>query len=285
MTPAAVLAGEARWCVVESRWQDVLPGLPAGSVGVCLCDPPYSPRTHAKSRAGARGSSGAPLRDGNGRLSKAAFSRAVDFGFDAITQEEREAFADQCARLVQRWTLVFSDVESSSDWRGALVSAGLDYARTGAWVKEGCTPQFTGDRPAAAFEAITIVHQPGRKRWNGGGARGVWTHAIATERGGSAGVLSGASESRVHPTQKPLPLMLELVELFTDPGDVVLDAFAGSSTCGVACLRLGRRFIGIEMQAQHVATSRERLAAEERGSTLAAARAGQTTIFDRLGGT
>ena len=73
--------------------------------------------------------------------------------------------------------------------------------------------------------------------------------------------------------------MLRLVELFTDPDDLVLDPFCGSGTTGVACLRLGRRFIGIEKDATYAAVARERLEAESKGLTLRDARAGQLPMF------
>jgi DNA modification methylase len=73
--------------------------------------------------------------------------------------------------------------------------------------------------------------------------------------------------------------MIELVELFTDPDEIILDPFAGSGTTGVACLRLGRRFIGIEKDAKYAAIARERLTAESQGLTLRDARAGQQSLF------
>ena len=84
---------------------------------------------------------------------------------------------------------------------------------------------------------------------------------------------------RIHPTQKPVELMLECVSLVTKPGETVLDAFAGSGTTGVACLRLGRRFIGIEKDPKYFALACDRLRAEERGSTLQAQRAGQLPLL------
>jgi len=73
--------------------------------------------------------------------------------------------------------------------------------------------------------------------------------------------------------------MLELVEAFTDPDEIVLDPFAGSGTTGVACLRLGRRFIGIERDEKYAAAATERLAAESKGLDLRAARAGQLSLL------
>ena len=65
-----------------------------------------------------------------------------------------------------------------------------------------------------------------------------------------------------HPTQKPLPLMRYLVETFTNPGDVVLDCYAGSGTTLVACKQTGRQWIGIEKNHEYAETSKTRLAQE-----------------------
>jgi site-specific DNA-methyltransferase (adenine-specific) len=64
-----------------------------------------------------------------------------------------------------------------------------------------------------------------------------------------------------HETQKPIDLMVELVRLFTDPGDLILDPFAGSGTTGVAAIRLGRRFIGWERDPKYHAIAVKRLTA------------------------
>ncbi len=55
----------------------------------------------------------------------------------------------------------------------------------------------------------------------------------------------GAGEKRWHPTQKPIPLMEWCVDM-AGPG-IVLDPFMGSGTTGVACVKLGRKFVGIEI--------------------------------------
>jgi site-specific DNA-methyltransferase (adenine-specific) len=52
----------------------------------------------------------------------------------------------------------------------------------------------------------------------------------------------------MHPTLKPLALMEHLVQTYSNENDVVLDPFMGSGTTGVACRKLGRRFIGIERE-------------------------------------
>lgn len=56
----------------------------------------------------------------------------------------------------------------------------------------------------------------------------------------------GGNAPRVHPTQKPIKLMQEIVRDYTEPNALILDPFMGSGTTGVACIQTGRRFIGIE---------------------------------------
>ncbi|WP_448560828.1 DNA-methyltransferase [Trichothermofontia sp.] len=72
----------------------------------------------------------------------------------------------------------------------------------------------------------------------------------------------GKDEKRYgkHPTQKPVKLVSRCLRASTNPGDLVFDPFAGSSTTGVAALSLGRRFIGCEADTKHIELSIKRLA-------------------------
>jgi len=67
----------------------------------------------------------------------------------------------------------------------------------------------------------------------------------------------------LHPTQKSLKLMTELVLIHTNKGDTVLDPFMGSGTTGVACKELGREFIGIELDKAYYETACNRLKGEQ----------------------
>lgn len=253
-----VFAGRATWCVLEADNAAVLPTFGAKSVDHVITDPPYEAEAHTKHRTNR-----AVLE---GRMTDASID------FDAITEGVRTWFSAEAARLSSGWVLAFCQAEGVMPWRLCLESSGAKWRRAQIWVKPDSSPQFTGDRPGAGYESIaTAWAGEGRSSWNGGGSRGVYTHCC-----------HACAEVVGHPTTKPLPLMLELVSLFTDPGDLVLDPFCGSGTTGVACMRLGRRFIGIERDAKYAQVARERLEAEGRGLTLSAARAGQTSIFDTM---
>jgi site-specific DNA-methyltransferase (adenine-specific) len=53
---------------------------------------------------------------------------------------------------------------------------------------------------------------------------------------------------KIHPTQKPVPLLRRLIEIFTDPGDVVIDPCAGSGSSLLAAAQCGRRAYGFEIK-------------------------------------
>ncbi len=72
---------------------------------------------------------------------------------------------------------------------------------------------------------------------------------------------SRASENsqHYHPTQKPVALMGWCIENFTEVGDTVFDPFMGSGSTGVACMQLGRNFIGCELDPKYYSIAEKRI--------------------------
>jgi DNA modification methylase len=62
-----------------------------------------------------------------------------------------------------------------------------------------------------------------------------------------------------HPTPKPVELAEHFIRLHTRPGDLVLDPFMGRGWVGVACVKLGRRFVGVESDREHFDHAADRL--------------------------
>ncbi len=235
------------WQVITGDWREH-----DWTADHIICDPPYDARTHKGHAVEAWGK-------------RAPFKReAVSFApFDVCA-----SMPDLLARS-KRWTVCFCSLEMMGDY---AATAGPSWIRAGVWVKVAPAPQFSGDRPATGTDGIAIMHPPGRKRWNNGGAPAVW-YSMAPR-----------GEHRYHETPKPVGLMMDLVEAFSDPGELICDPFCGSGTTGVACLRTGRRFLGYEINPETASTARERLEAEDRGLSLADAKRGQLGILDALRG-
>ena len=63
----------------------------------------------------------------------------------------------------------------------------------------------------------------------------------------------------LHPTQKSLKLMEDLLQIHSNEGDTILDCFMGSGTTGVACANLNRDFIGIEMDDKYFEIAKQRI--------------------------
>lgn len=240
---------------------DVLPQL--RPVDHVITDPPYGRDVYlraARTTASDKGLSDYELKRRGQALKK------MGAGEIGAIDEILEPVGREIARLVRRWAIVFSDAEMTHRWRASLTAEwsdlfgkeavhGMRYVRTGVWVKPDAMPQMTGDRPGTGFEPCTITHAPGSMCWNGGGSLAVWTHSTAKGDGRPDG----------HPCPKPLPLMTELVTLFTDEGETILDPFAGSGTTGVAAKLNGRKAILIEREEKYCEVAAKRLRETEPG--------------------
>jgi site-specific DNA-methyltransferase (adenine-specific) len=78
-----------------------------------------------------------------------------------------------------------------------------------------------------------------------------WWHTIVATNG---------KEKTGYPTQKPLGIIRRIISASSNPGETVLDFFAGSGTTGAACLELGRRFILVDNNVQALETMAKRFA-------------------------
>lgn len=81
-----------------------------------------------------------------------------------------------------------------------------------------------------------------------------WWHTI---------VATNSKEKTGYPTQKPLAILNRIITASSNPGDVVMDFFAGSGTAGEACLKLGRRFILVDNNPAALEVMRRRFSGQE----------------------
>jgi site-specific DNA-methyltransferase (adenine-specific) len=205
-----------------------------GDVAAILTDPPYGAETHNKDRTG---------RNADGIIVEAPIP------FVPLADFDRELLSAFACQNCHGWSLIFSQDEHLLRWRNSmetLIGGGTRYFRSMIWLKPNAKPNLNGDGPGKGHEMIaSFWGGSGRPKWNGGGKLGVFIH--------------NRPAKPCHPTEKPVPLMKELVRLFTNPGDVIFDPFMGSGSTGVAALELGRRFIGVEKNPEYFALATRRV--------------------------
>lgn len=223
--------------------------LPDKSVDHAILDPPYEAEAHSKGRRQATAWRG-------GKDGRAPALKVKAIPYPPITGEQRAAVGREIPRVTRGWALVFCQAEALHLWRASLEGGGARHVRMGVYRKLDAQPQYSGDRPGVGWEAIEIVWCGNeRPRWNRGGRVAVW-EASREFRLGPGGVAKQAPVDGA----KPLDLMEQLVGDFTARGALVCDPFAGSGTTGVACKRLGRRFIGWEIKPEYHAIAAKRIA-------------------------
>lgn len=196
---------------------EVMAGMEDASVKAVLTDPPYTERTHAKAKTRKTVDSG----------------RAITF--DSFTDADLDAAMSECGRITQSW------VVATLDYRHAVrmeSESAMRMMRVGVWVKTNPMPQITGDRPGQGWEAIAYMHRADVKpAWNGGGKHGNYILPTVLNDG--------------HPSSKPLSMVGDWVAKFTNPGDTILDPFAGSGTTLRAAVDNGRKAIGVELDEKY----------------------------------
>ena len=139
------------------------------------------------------------------------------------------------------------------------------------WRKSNPMPNFRGRRFTNAHETLIWASRDAAARaytfnyeaLKAGNediqVRSDWTIALCTgeER------LKGRDKKKLHPTQKPEALLARVILSSSRPDDLVLDPFCGTGTTGAVAKRLGRRFIGVERDANYAAAAERRITAVE----------------------
>lgn len=204
---------------------EVMASLQPGSFGDCLADPPYSSGGNVRDKAQATSSK-----------YQSSENRGLYPEFQGDTRDQRSYLAWSALWLGRARELVAPAglVGVFSDWRQLPVTT--DAVQCGGWVWRGVVPwdKTEGSRPQLGRyrnqTEFVIWGSNGARPMAGPVAPGVFRHAVPRQKHHIAG--------------KPVELMEGLLRVMRGP---ILDPFAGSATIGVACLRLGLPYTGIEV--------------------------------------
>lgn len=268
MTIEAVLSGSARWTVVQGDCLEVIPVLPPEARVTVAADPTYGIGAYKTDR------------DITTKMLEAVKGWRT-LALKGYAQDLHRWFMDAGIRDVEEWIPWFPTnhaCKANGNSR-RLPKWHEDWAVCGHVPGQQRLMRERADHKVS--QRINELHRAKNKDHSSAYdprslARmgDVWTDP-------SPGI-AFQSHLRLHPNQTALGVQLKLVELISDPGDLILDPFAGSASLGVACLRLDRRYIGIEISEEWAQLCRDNLTAEEQGSTVHAQRAGQLPLLGGL---
>ncbi len=115
-----------------------------------------------------------------------------------------------------------------------------------AWVKPNPAPQARKVKWCSGLEHFIVAYR-GRHHYN-------------YKAGMHPGyIIASSPRKRHHPTEKPQKVLREIIKWWSFHGDVILDPFAGSGSTGVAAVRHGRHFVGIEVDPEYYKIARKRV--------------------------
>ena len=204
-----------------------------------ISDPPFSARTHAGHDSAARGHKGQG-HDGAER---------VALGYAPWTGVEVQSV---CERLPAKgWCCVLADHCLAREWERCLAGVGRYVFAPVPCVVHGRSVRLSGDGPCSWTDWLVCSRTVSESRWG----------TLTGEYRGSAGQIE-------HKGGKPRDMMLCIVRDYSRSRDVVTDFCMGGGTTGVACIRAGRKFIGIEKDARYFEIARARLKNELRQGML-----------------
>ena len=243
--------------ILQGECLEVMASLPAASVDMVFADPPYNLQL-----------SGELLRPNNHSCVD-----GVDHDWDQFeTFKAYDTFTADWLKAARRllkpdgslW--VIGSYHNIFRVGATLQDLGFWILNDVIWRKTNPMPNFRGRRFTNAHETLIWCarDKDSRYRFNYEAMKSLnddlqmrsdWLLPLCTgpERLKKNG-------KKAHPTQKPESLLHRAILASTEVGDVVLDPFFGSGTTGAVAKKLGRRYVGIEQDAEYVKIAEQRLA-------------------------
>lgn len=218
----------------------IMKGMADKSVDLIVADPPYN--------VSVKGGNLENILSTKKHAGKAAGRRDFgewDYGYSPTeTIAEMDRLLSACGQVY-----IFTLSELIGEWITGLKQS-FEGVKIIDWIKPDPVPSVRQRHWCSANEFIVWAWR-GKHTFNYLGHSQMYTWQMYQ---------APKTIERVHPNQKPVPLLKKLVTVSSNPGDIVLDPFCGSGSTGVACIKSGRNFVGIEKDEHYFEIGKKRLA-------------------------
>lgn len=260
-----------RFIIIQMDCLKAMRDLESESIDLIFADPPYWMRTSGVLKR----IEGTDYKGCNDHWDN-TFTSLEDYA------EFTRAWLGEAKRLLKKdgsiW--VIGSMQCIYTIGNALQELGYWLINDVVWWKNNPTPNMTGSRLCNAHETLiwavksekakfTFHYKTGKELNTDTVAEAEFLQGIRKQMGSvwrfpvcsGKERLKNESGDKLHSTQKPFALLHRIINLCSNPGDLVLDPFGGTFTTGAAALASGRRFIGIEKEQKYCGYGYKRLAA------------------------
>jgi DNA modification methylase len=215
-----------------------LSDIPDGSVDLILTDPPYEI------------SRSTGFIDSHGEKTIERFKMSYEFGEWDQRSTNLAPFVSEFYRVLRKGgtMIMFYDLWKLSNLAKIMEENKFKQLRFLEWIKTNPVPINSGinyltNSREMALSGVKVSKPTFNSKYD----NGIYQYPIYH------------AKDRFHPTQKSLPLFEELINKHSNPGDLVLDCFAGSATTAIAAMNTDRRFTGCELDEEYFNKSIERI--------------------------
>lgn len=245
---------------------ELLKQIPESSIDMIFADPPYN-----LSNGGFTVHAGKMVSVNKGDWDK---SKGVDEDFAFHLR-----WIEQCYRVLKpNGTIWISGTYHSIYQCGyALQLLGYKILNDITWFKPNASPNLSGRYFTASHETLLWARKDpkGKHVFNYQDMKnGIWHESDFIKKDGKQmrsvwAIGTPKPDEKIfgkHPTQKPMALLERVVLAASNKGDVILDPFTGSSTTGLAGVKHGRKFIGVDLEKEYLELSIKRFKSLEKSS-------------------
>ena len=224
---------------------DILRDIDNKSIDLIITDPPYNISRKRKFT----------MKDGR--------HINLDFG-EWDKWKSMDEYLDWCKLWLAQCHRVLKDDGNILIWHDKATPVGYIMSKMGyrvknlfVWYKNNALPNFMKINFRSGFELSTWCIKDISKKT---------TFNFKTQKEMANFMqhpITCGNERTAHPTQKPIKIIKHLIEILSNPDDLVLDLFAGSATTAIACEELNRKWICIEKDKNYFEISKKRLIESE----------------------
>lgn len=223
----------------------IMRAIPEGSIDCIITDPPYN--------------IGLFMHERNTNLKKMRDNQFAYAGWDNMDYKDwkknMSKFLAQCARVMKKKgaLIIFMSVLKVADIIKLATKLGFYYKTTGVWHKTNPMPRNMNLQFVNSTECwIYFIFK---------GTSGTFNNSGRVKHDFLESSVCPNSEKTYgkHPTQKPLKILEELIACVTNPNDIVLDPFMGSGSTCLASAKMGRKYIGVELDGNYFNVAKSRV--------------------------